>query len=187
MLTSKLLRLCKRRIERYAVLYRSAFRLILPTADCNIRGASLSNRVYKCQSACVGSLVVIPTLTDSRMPVLSSPRLWPKWALTFSILVWLGCIAFGFGVLLRYETTPSAAAGAPLAWPPSSVLPRDAHLYSLVMFVHPQCPCTAASLSELNVITSRCHNVKPYIEDMRIFRERDDWQAHQTHCSQQKG
>jgi hypothetical protein len=53
------------------------------------------------------------------------------------------------GGLWRYKTTPGAAAVAPSAWPTGAGLPLDSERLTLVMFAHPMCACTRASLAEL--------------------------------------
>lgn len=51
-----------------------------------------------------------------------------------------------------YSTTPGHQNAAPARWPTFSTLPRASDRCTLVMFVHPQCPCSGASLSELAAI-----------------------------------
>ena len=47
-----------------------------------------------------------------------------------------------------------AGESAPLLprWPAGVNLPFDSHRYNLVMFAHPNCPRTRASLSELEIV-----------------------------------
>jgi hypothetical protein len=51
--------------------------------------------------------------------------------------------------MLRYELTPAATVAAPRAWPSESKLRLDPARPTMVVFVHPQCPCSRASLNEL--------------------------------------
>ncbi|MFT3694241.1 MAG: hypothetical protein QM831_13935 [Kofleriaceae bacterium] len=48
-----------------------------------------------------------------------------------------------------YATTRGAEAEAPRAWPVESQLQRTPFGATVVMFVHPDCPCTRASKAEL--------------------------------------
>jgi len=67
-----------------------------------------------------------------------------------AILVWVVAIFAGFTALWRYKSTPGRIASAhPETWPAASVLPHPADRAVLVMFAHPHCPCTQASISEL--------------------------------------
>lgn len=66
--------------------------------------------------------------------------------------LWFVAVCLGGGVLQRYEQTPGAAANAPAIWPDASGIARAAGHSTLVMFVHPRCPCSSASLEELGRI-----------------------------------
>jgi hypothetical protein len=56
---------------------------------------------------------------------------------------------------MRYESTSGPLADAVRVWPGDSGLPRWPGQPALIVLAHPQCPCTRASLSELNVIMQR--------------------------------
>lgn len=72
------------------------------------------------------------------------------------VLLWAGAAAYGFGVLLRYKNTPGETdASPPEVWPVESRLTPSKGEATLVMFVHPHCPCTHASVSELARLMSR--------------------------------
>lgn len=72
-------------------------------------------------------------------------------ALPLLIVGWLGTIALGLGALGHYAATPAPSGQAPLAWPDKApgglTLAGDA--LTIVLAVHPRCPCTRASISEL--------------------------------------
>ena len=71
------------------------------------------------------------------------------------ILAWLGLVLGGSVLLWRYKSTPGAAGAAPEAWPTDAQTVRAGGIPTLLMFVHPQCPCSRASIGELAVILSR--------------------------------
>src|SRR5207248_4066088 len=52
-------------------------------------------------------------------------------------------------LMTRYSNTPGTGGPAPVAWPGASQIPLDSNRPTLVMFAHPHCPCTRASLGEL--------------------------------------
>lgn len=59
-------------------------------------------------------------------------------------------VALGFHALWRYSGTASAAAeNVPDTWPADSRIPLSRDRATLVLFAHPKCPCTHASLDEL--------------------------------------
>jgi hypothetical protein len=81
----------------------------------------------------------------------------PRFGLVRLMLaLWVLAIAAGFGVLVDYEQQPGQAAAAPPRWPAEAGLPFDRARINLVMFAHPQCPCSRASMAELEIIMSRC-------------------------------
>ena len=49
-----------------------------------------------------------------------------------------------------YESRPAQRSAVAEIWPERSGLERNAGGFSLVMAVHPKCPCTRASVAELN-------------------------------------
>ena len=70
--------------------------------------------------------------------------------------LWLGAIMTGICALMTYSQTPGTSANAPAAWPAGSHLEPASGLSTLIMFAHPKCPCTRASLAELEVIMQHC-------------------------------
>lgn len=63
--------------------------------------------------------------------------------------LWCGMIAVGVGVLVAHSQTPGSAL-SPSPWqPPADLLSVSAKPWHLVVGVHPRCPCTLATVSEL--------------------------------------
>ena len=65
-------------------------------------------------------------------------------------LVWVAAVGAGLWTLWSYQNAPGTAAAAPAAWPAHSRLPRPGDRPVLVLALHPQCPCSAATLAELS-------------------------------------
>lgn len=88
----------------------------------------------------------------TRAPVRRSP--FGKWPLRLGALfvLWACGVASGFWVLTEYEVRPAGLAAAPAEWPTASRIQRSAKGGTLLMFVHPHCPCSQASLVELAAI-----------------------------------
>ena len=55
----------------------------------------------------------------------------------------------GVTLFVRYENRPGPDCAAPTYWPAESALVAPTNKPSLVTFIHPQCPCSRASLGEL--------------------------------------
>lgn len=74
----------------------------------------------------------------------------PRYLLTAALgLLWVAGLCAGGWALVRYGNTAGTAGAAPPDWPMESGMARTPALPTLVMLVHPQCPCTRATVSEL--------------------------------------
>lgn len=69
--------------------------------------------------------------------------------------LWLLLIAIGGTLLWRFETRPGPSVGPAYRWPATSQLATQSNRPTLVIFAHPQCPCTRATLSELDRVLAR--------------------------------
>jgi len=67
-------------------------------------------------------------------------------------LLWLGGVLAGTFVMGRYANSPGQPAAPPLSWPGASRVSRVQDRQTLVMFVHPHCPCSRASVGELALL-----------------------------------
>jgi hypothetical protein len=69
--------------------------------------------------------------------------------LVAAVVVWLGLVVAGAAALVHYGAGPGESGQAPQLWPAQTTLPRSASQHLLV-FVHPHCPCTRATLEQLH-------------------------------------
>jgi hypothetical protein len=69
---------------------------------------------------------------------------------TLAVLGWLATVVTGMAMLSAYASTPGAPAKAPLEWPVASTIGRHAGTATVLVFAHPNCPCTRATLAELD-------------------------------------
>jgi hypothetical protein len=70
-------------------------------------------------------------------------------------LLWVVGIAVGMPILINYENRPAPPGTAPEIWPKDSRIQRVPSLPTLVIFGHPHCPCTRATIGELALIMTR--------------------------------
>ena len=70
-------------------------------------------------------------------------------------LVWLGASVAGLGSLWRYDATPGPVGASPTRLP-LQIGGSFARIAILYMFVHPRCPCSRASIAELDRLMARC-------------------------------
>jgi hypothetical protein len=79
-------------------------------------------------------------------------RIGGRAALAAVVSVWLAGVLAGTWYVWRYKTRPGAVATSATSWPddPGVVgLTRDANRPTLLVFIHPECPCSRATLREL--------------------------------------
>jgi hypothetical protein len=90
--------------------------------------------------------------------------------------IWLATVGFGVGVLTEYEYTPGKATSIPSEWPMQSKLQRTVGQPTLVMFAHPDCPCTRASIGEIAVLMTHCQNrVKAHVVFLDPKGSSENW------------
>jgi hypothetical protein len=79
-------------------------------------------------------------------------------------LAWCAVVVAGFYVLLRYKATPGEQAPVRGQWPQDSRVARVAGSYNLVMALHPRCPCSQASVAELErILAGAPENVRVHV------------------------
>jgi hypothetical protein len=84
---------------------------------------------------------------------MNRPESWAR--IPILTALWIVAVAVGSMFLIRYEITAGPSRSAPSMWPSITSIPRDSKLPTLVMFAHPHCPCTRASLGELELLMAR--------------------------------
>jgi hypothetical protein len=91
-------------------------------------------------------------------------------------LLWLTVVGGGFVVLLKYQTTSGTTGTTPLQWPASAQIPLDPNLPTMILFAHPKCPCTRASIGELNRLLAQCSGkVATHVLFYKPVEFSDDW------------
>jgi hypothetical protein len=71
-------------------------------------------------------------------------------------VIWLGVCVAGFWRLFKYESTPGASASRINTLPNRGEIPQQNGKAALVLFAHPQCPCTRTSIDELAQLMAAC-------------------------------
>jgi hypothetical protein len=64
-------------------------------------------------------------------------------------LLWAVCLLIGFAVMAAEEFTPVPSGVLATDFPKGTVLALAADKPTLVLFIHPHCPCSRATLTEL--------------------------------------
>lgn len=71
-------------------------------------------------------------------------------------VLWLTAIGTGAVVLLKYQNADGGMGSAPQHWPSNVPVSRALDRATLLLFAHPKCPCTHATMEELNRLLARC-------------------------------
>jgi hypothetical protein len=82
----------------------------------------------------------------------ANPKETRPFALAIAFLLWLSVTCTGFAALWIYSSTPGEEGNPPDEWPGSSSLRPAPGTSTLVMFLHPRCPCSRASIYELALL-----------------------------------
>ena len=89
---------------------------------------------------------------------------------------WLGVVVTGLAGLWHYESLPGARLAVPAGWPSDSHISRVSGEATLVMFAHPRCPCTRASIGELEKIMAQSHGpVRAHVVFYKPHGTPDEW------------
>ncbi len=108
----------------------------------------------------------------------------PSGGVWLALILWLALLA-GALVGISYHThRPGPSAAASARWPLNSRIPRDATVPTLVLFAHPHCPCTRATLGELAVLMAQAQGklhaevcfLKP-VQTPEAWTNTDLWRA----------
>ena len=82
----------------------------------------------------------------------------------FSALLVLGwAIAVGFGVyrFVDYQSRPGDPGRPVTEWPPQSQIVRDTSRPNVVVWLHPRCPCSDATLDEVHSVDTQSKELRP--------------------------
>ena len=76
-----------------------------------------------------------------------------KYLLIPALIVWVFLVGWGWMKLSQYENTPGQEIQAsPQRWPALTKIPRTPDFSTMVIFLHPQCPCSRATVAQLSSI-----------------------------------
>jgi hypothetical protein len=93
--------------------------------------------------------------TSLQKPVVVSRSIFGRTILLGVGLLWAGGIFFGARAMLNYETAEASPGTPSPTWPTKTTIQRTRGKFTLAMFAHPDCPCTRASLTELEEIGTK--------------------------------
>ncbi|MFN0206590.1 MAG: hypothetical protein ACKVS6_09805 [Planctomycetota bacterium] len=91
---------------------------------------------------------------------------------------WFLLVIAGFAVLVKFSTTPGPNITVPVTMPECVPVALDHKHFNLLVFMHPHCPCSAATIGELARVAARCGDrlvisVFFYTDRAQVFG--DEW------------
>lgn len=79
-------------------------------------------------------------------------------AVLVAVALWIPVVGFGIRTLWQYADTPGRVETPPTVWPADTVARPAPGRATLVIFAHPQCPCSRATIGELAWVMARCRD-----------------------------
>jgi len=73
-------------------------------------------------------------------------------------VAWVLAVGAGFLALTIYKLAPAPAAAVAQVWPRDARVARARDRATLVLFAHPRCACTRATIAELAELMARYHD-----------------------------
>jgi hypothetical protein len=71
------------------------------------------------------------------------------------LALWLPAVGYGFHRMLQYANTPGKLASPPEQWPSGAPVQPARGRATMIVFAHPQCPCSRATIGELAWIVTQ--------------------------------
>ena len=81
---------------------------------------------------------------------------WKTLLVGVACAAWAGGVLAGLVLLDVHAGTAAASVAPPARWPAGARVALDPALPTLLVFAHPRCPCTDATLEELNRVLAHC-------------------------------
>lgn len=92
-------------------------------------------------------------------------------------ILWLTVAGGGLLLVADYANSPGIAANPSLEFPADSQIRRFPDRPTLIMLVHPHCPCSRASIGELAVLMAESEKpVMTYVLFLKPSGFTDDWE-----------
>jgi hypothetical protein len=75
-----------------------------------------------------------------------------KLVVLLACFIWVSTVGYGLSLVWGFENAPGKSGTPPGRWPDNSEIPHDTRLPTLVLFIHPHCPCSRATIGELAIL-----------------------------------
>lgn len=99
-------------------------------------------------------------------------------AVAAAVLIWTSAVVGGLAYLWAYAAAASDDGAPPDRWPTGSALAAASERPALLVFAHPRCPCTRATIGELAKLMARCQGrVDARVVFVTPRGAADDWRT----------
>jgi hypothetical protein len=88
--------------------------------------------------------------------------------LSLAVILWLAVTLQAFLEFHGYSSTPGTTAATPVRIPDALRAQSGNRTFQLILFAHPRCPCTRATLTELAILLEINHD--PVSVEVRFIR-----------------
>lgn len=78
-----------------------------------------------------------------------------QWLWSAGLVVWAALVTVGLAGITRYAATPGRPAHAAAEWPREVPFSPTDRALTLVLSIHPRCPCSRATMAELSRLMAR--------------------------------
>jgi hypothetical protein len=105
---------------------------------------------------------------------------WRKVFVPLLVVVWFAVLTGGFYALIDFDLQPTAHGRPQRNWPAGASIERATQGPTLVVFLHPRCACSQATVSELaRVLEQAQRKVETYVYFVRPPGTPADWEQGQ--------
>ncbi len=93
-----------------------------------------------------------------------------KWSVSVLIVVWLTAVAAGFWGIARFDffVNEPSSHGVVEQWPADSAVVQSKDRPTLLLFLHPKCPCSQASVNELERLFASLEDTENLVPDLIV-------------------
>lgn len=100
-----------------------------------------------------------------------------NWLHLVAILAWLVLVATSGWITVGFDGKKGTVGKTPDVWPAQSKLKKAHDVLTLLMFVHPRCPCSRASVRELEKMVCRAQGrIAAKVVFLSYAGNKSDWQ-----------
>jgi hypothetical protein len=94
------------------------------------------------------------------------------------LATWTLCVGIGFAALMKYGNTPGPRVALPAHWPAAFPFHPEPQGITLIVSLHPRCPCSHATVGELaRLMTRQQAGVRAYLLMVKPADAPDRWEV----------